>query len=345
MKQDVSTHINTHPHDDSGSFARIWKVEPVAGEGDYKGYVVKAAKPLDAKDLSKMSSLQQLRTQVERQQELEREARALQVLQHDNIVVCIGAFEHPSLGCLLTMERMEGDLTHLDTLSSGYFSANMIYRISQDTIQALTYIHSKQWVHGDFHDGNVLFRTLGEDHYIFKVGDMGSCQPSGTKRDIANVPQLPPEISSAWKSAFPGLLKATPKTNTANDIWAFSAMLIRLLTRVEAGDLHQWLQTLAQTLTPAATKTESACLDRILTKACNLRNIKEDEPAYQDFKQLATVCSACQNVLPRLRPTADTIATRLERVELLGCGSLSLEEQLTPSQKTAELQTETEHTS
>ncbi|MCL6270659.1 protein kinase family protein [Sansalvadorimonas sp. 2012CJ34-2] len=162
-----------------------------------------------------------------------REASIHQVLEHENIVPFIGSFKHSDEGFIMLQSLMAGDLSNLLSLqANNRLSLGQLSEVGRQVSQGLQYLHEKvKLMHGDLHDGNVLYETDQSGCLFFKLMDFSESRHIGEKGRMLQRYYLPPEVAACWKEIFPEMArpKSKPVADAAIDSWSFAAMIIRLL--------------------------------------------------------------------------------------------------------------------
>jgi serine/threonine protein kinase len=106
--------------------------------------------------------------------ELEREARLLWVLRHDNIVTLRGVTLHPQHGRVqwLVTERADGGSLESWVTARGRLTLEELLR---SVMRALVYLHSRTpaVLHRDIKPANVLVFTSFGGGIVWKLGDVG----------------------------------------------------------------------------------------------------------------------------------------------------------------------------
>ena len=176
----------------------------------------------------------------------------------------------------------------------------------------------KKLVHGDVHDGNILFKklspTTSPSAYHFKLADLGACQKQGLCREQAVALFMAPEISTFWTDIFPGHLQTHPRVEPTTDIWSWSATIIRLALLPKFQTVEGWLEELARTSEEkdleTVKKAEKTCLIRMAEQVTYLQ-LHHPWCAITPEELLFTLVG-CHSLLPKDRPTAAEIDQRLQ---------------------------------
>lgn len=306
LKLQASSFMAKHAPNVESGFARVWLVkEMVERQG---GFAIKAARKANPKTPS----------QDVMQQELYREALALQSLKSPYIVEIVGAWQDSALGVVLLQNLMDGSLIELSQTKSG-ISIAMIHQIGCETSAGLHYMHEHGFVHGDFHEGNILYQQTLEGVFRFQINDFGRCVKKGGRCAGSNNAYMPPEVSSHWRRIFPSHFVSNPEAHPANDVWAFGAMMICLLTIMSPREEEGWLRHLGKVSIGESPETEEACFGRLANiamreqkkvKSNTALNLKEGIP--DSFSTL----SGCQCVRMEKRPSMEVIHDRLKAISL-----------------------------
>lgn len=304
LKLQASSFMAKHASNVEGGFARIWLVKEAVEGRD--GFAIKAARKANPKTPSKDVM----------QQELYREALALQSLKSPHIIELVGAWQDSSLGIVLLQQLMDGSLIELSDAENG-ISISMIHQIGCETSAGLQYIHEQGFVHGDFQEANILYRQIPEGGFQYRINDFGSCVKKGERRHGSGNAYMPPEVSSHWRRIFPSHCVSNPEAHPANDVWAFGAMMICLLTIMSPQQEEGWLGRLGRISIGELSETEEACFRRLKNISVSEQKKIKSNAAFdleECIPRLFGTLSGCQCVRMVKRPSMESIHGRLKAV-------------------------------
>lgn len=156
------------------------------------------------------------------------EAKALTALEHQNVVGFYGLavnakqgitliLEYASLGSLLSIiSRVAKTKTKS---SDAWLPENVIKGTAQQLLQAVNYMHSKEWAHNDITSSNVLVTGKG----VIKLADFGLANDSGPKTNprVVTLPYRAPEVLTFP----PGKRCYNPQQS---DMWSVGCVLAEL---------------------------------------------------------------------------------------------------------------------
>ncbi|MTI14249.1 protein kinase family protein [Sansalvadorimonas verongulae] len=306
LKRQALAIMTTRPQDFEGGYARIWLVKNVP-EGEVV-YAIKAAK----KESEGTPSHEIM------QNELFREAVALKCLKHPNIVELLGTCQHPSLGIILVQGLMDGSLHELFEELEG-IPVTTVHHIGCDVSAGLRFIHHQHLTHGDLQEGNVLYRKEEKGTFSFRIADFGSSSRVGERRPPSGNVYLPPEVSSYWKKQFSAHFVSKPSACTESDVWAFGAMILRLLLVVSPAELGLWISRLARISIEEERETEAQCLERMSGLAVREQKLCR-EPVPDNLRDwvhgVLRAMSGCLSLRLESRPSIDEVNRRLQDISL-----------------------------
>ncbi len=215
-------------HDDNliGKSLGPYRIESRLGEGGM-GEVYRALHV----NLERPVAIKTLRPEVAANRDmLERffaEARATNLIRHENIIECTDLVREPNGRSYIVMELLEGRTLSQAIRDSGRIEARRTVIIAAQAADALYAAHQKGIVHRDLKPDNIfLIRRMGSDDYV-KVLDFG-------------VASLMPNLGEVRKTAT-GAIIGTPaymspeqvmgqKVTPAADIYALGVILFHMLT-------------------------------------------------------------------------------------------------------------------
>lgn len=154
---------------------------------------------------------------------LKREIKALEFLSHKNIMSLHEVIENRT-NIYLVMELCEGkSLYHLvknqNNKKQPGLPENYVRKIFKQIIEGMAYMHSQQIVHRDLKLDNILISHRDE----VKIIDFGfavSCDPQERLTTYCGTPHY----------MDPNLVRKTPYSGQAADVWASGIILFLLLT-------------------------------------------------------------------------------------------------------------------
>jgi serine/threonine protein kinase len=101
-----------------------------------------------------------------------REARALALLDHPNIVTIYGSGESPEGRLFHVMELADGK-TLAEELESGPLTADRFLEVFEGVLSGLAHAHENRIAHRDLKPGNIVQGTDAEGQRIYKIIDFG----------------------------------------------------------------------------------------------------------------------------------------------------------------------------
>lgn len=158
------------------------------------------------------------------------EARAVNVISHDNIVSIFDYSEGGSAGVYFVMEFLEGE-DFADLLNrTGPLPMPLLLHIFEQLIPALVAAHEKQIVHRDLKPANVFLLRRDSDPYHVKLLDFGIAklrgELSGKAMTVAGDVMGTPQFMS------PEQINGVLALDERADIWALGVMLYKAATAI-----------------------------------------------------------------------------------------------------------------
>ncbi|WP_428265120.1 protein kinase domain-containing protein [Haliangium sp.] len=209
-----------------GQFLGPYRIDSRLGEGGM-GEVYRALHV----ELHRPVAIKTLRPEVAAQPDLVArffaEAKAANLIRHENIIECTDLVANPGGTSYIVMELLEGRTLSDAIRDSGRIAPERAVFITAQVADALEAAHRKNIIHRDLKPDNVfLIRRLGTDDYV-KVLDFG-------------VARLQPDISQV-KATQTGAVIGTPaymspeqcegrRVTPAADIYALGIILFQMLT-------------------------------------------------------------------------------------------------------------------
>ena len=160
-----------------------YRVESLLGEGAmarvYRGVHETLSRPVAIKMLKAEAAADS--SLVER---FCAEARAVNIIRHENIAECTDIVSDSDGNCYVVMELLEGRVLGQAIRDAGRIAPRRAVRIAVQIAEALDAAHKVGIVHRDLKPDNIfLIRRAGSDHYV-KVLDFGVAR---LRRGIADV--------------------------------------------------------------------------------------------------------------------------------------------------------------
>ncbi|MFZ4763761.1 MAG: serine/threonine-protein kinase [Roseimicrobium sp.] len=218
--------------------------------------------------------LQLRRTFLER---FAREARALALLSHPNIVSVYDSGEAPAVGCYYVMEYVKGK-TLRQLLSEGGMSSRKLLGIAMRVCEALQYAHIHGVVHRDVKPANILIDENGQ----VKVADFGLAKVLGISTDEPLTSTS--DALGTGDYMAPESRKANGDVDHRADIYSLGVMLYEMLTgHVPKG--HHWNP-------PSQVAGADSRFDVVVSRALQT----EPQKRYQSVTDMST--EMCELVQP-----------------------------------------------
>jgi len=171
-----------------------------------------------------------------------REVKALQHIEHKNIVYLIDTFPQ-GLSFVLVFEFMPFNLW--EVLDTHKLSGAQAKRYFTMLLQGLAYLHSKRIMHRDLKPANLLISENG----TLKIADFGLCRLIAKQRN----PTYSHQVATRWYRA-PELLYGARHYDQGVDLWAagviFAEMLISRPLFLGENDIDQLYQVVSSLGTP-----------------------------------------------------------------------------------------------
>ncbi|EAR89814.2 protein kinase (macronuclear) [Tetrahymena thermophila SB210] len=209
-------HVFVSSSQEQGSFGCVIFTH-LKGHENYK-YAIKV---FDVDDGSKKNCSQ------EKIQECQKEARALKILSHKN-VVAYHSEKQLGLFYFIIMEMCQSSLHVWSQSNQNIIQDSLFYSIARQILDGLDYIHNKDWILRDLKPQNILINQEVEKIKI-KLCDFGAARyypkqinPKSTNC-FGTLNYMPPEVI---KEIFlqNHKLKQTPQ----GDIWAYGICLLSI---------------------------------------------------------------------------------------------------------------------
>ncbi|GAB5366997.1 hypothetical protein AAMO2058_001192000 [Amorphochlora amoebiformis] len=156
-------------------------------------------------------------------EDIHREIALWRTLRHPNIVPFLGACFHPTYGCQIITEHLEGgDLA--SKMRNGGFSTNKAVRVGISIAQALAYLHAHKppILHRDMKPANIFFDGYGKAKLAdfglsrLKAGQAGKYEMTGKTGTIR---YMAPEVVRG------------EKYDESVDIFSFGLILCFIITK------------------------------------------------------------------------------------------------------------------
>ncbi len=138
---------------------------------------------------------------------LKREATAMAKLDHPNIPRVFDYFIDKQFGPAFVLKREEGQTIRESLKSKYHFSPQEVWHVMSDVTEALTFVHSKGFKHGDLSPGNILIgneRTklldfgiseqFDEGFFNFRHGTPTYTAPENILRSYKEIPERRREV-------------------------------------------------------------------------------------------------------------------------------------------------------
>ena len=158
------------------------------------------------------------------------EARAVNVISHDNIVSIFDYSEGGSAGVYFVMEFLEGEDFAELLNRTGPLPMPLLLHIFEQLIPALVAAHEKQIVHRDLKPANVFLLRRDSDPYHVKLLDFGIAklrgELSGKAMTVAGDVMGTPQFMS------PEQINGVLALDERADIWALGVMLYKAATAI-----------------------------------------------------------------------------------------------------------------
>lgn len=184
----------------AGSFGEVYS-------GEYKGTEVA---------VKKLKSQQMTKRQV---QEFESESSVMVGLRNPNIVLFMGVCLEPEKLCIVTEMMSRGDLGDIIRNNEIFLPPAMIYKMAQDTLKGLQFIHSSGFIHRDLKSPNLLV----DRSWNIKIADFGLSVARHNSSDEA-------QISLLWTA--PEILNRLPDCYSfSSDMFSFGVIMWELMSR------------------------------------------------------------------------------------------------------------------
>ena len=102
-----------------------------------------------------------------------REIIFLSMFNHPNIVETNEIIYDDNIGYIISMEKMDGRIN--DSKFIKLFNEDIFYKLVYQIYNAIKYIHSFGYIHGDIKPANILYKII-DDNIIFKLCDFNITQ-------------------------------------------------------------------------------------------------------------------------------------------------------------------------
>lgn len=146
---------------------------------------------------------------------LKKEYALMAQLDHPNIVKAYAKEENETLGPCIVMEYIDG--VTLDIFLSGNPSKDVRRKVTDQIVDALCHVHSKQILHRDLKPGNILITRNGNNVKIIDFGLSDADDYAILKQSAGTLKYMAPEQ-----------LEQGRKIDCRADIYAFGLLLKRL---------------------------------------------------------------------------------------------------------------------
>lgn len=152
----------------------------------------------------------------ENYEDIKRELRLLETLDHPNTVKFIESFEKEE-HLYFVLEYIEGGSLHDAIKKFGCFPARLIVVYMTQVLRGLHYLHQQGIIHRDIKGANILLSKEG----ICKLADFGSCAYTALNRSasLAGTP--------FWMA--PEFIEGT-ESGPCSDIWSVGCTILELIT-------------------------------------------------------------------------------------------------------------------
>lgn len=193
-----------------------------------------------------------------------KEAEILSRLNHPNIIKVFDCFEQNNT-IYYAMEYVEGEnLFQLRRKTN--FSQQTIVNVLKSTANALTYIHSQGFVHGDIAPHNIL---LDKNSKLIKIIDV--CAQTYSKQDDFSTTVIPPLVRLGY-SAIERYSQGTLSVIKENDIYSLGALTYFLITGQRPPESSELLHSPEILETELAKFNAHSQLKRIVMEAMRVRH-------------------------------------------------------------------------
>ena len=243
-------------------------------------------------------------------QRFEREARALAVLNHPNVVQ---VFEHGHEHglCYLVMEWVDGASLR-EILTAGHLSADDALRYVPQICDALEYAHAQGVVHRDIKPENILIDRQGQ----LKIADFGIARMRGEDQRGEEFVTLAGQSMGTPQYMAPEQQQHTGRVDHRADIYSLGVVFYEMLT----GELP-----LGRFPNPSQRVKVDVTLDEVVLKTLE----HDPNQRYQrasEIKQALTVPAAAATVAVPASPAPDANRPRITGFAWLGlaCAAISL---------------------
>lgn len=218
---------------------------------------------------------------------MEREVNGNAVLRHKNIVQSRGWFNEEDTYYLLYELAPLGDLWEYIYSREEYLTEEKIKMILTGVIQAVAYMHSKNWIHRDIKMENVLlFKGLKGKLCDFEFA-IDSIQENPTRR-VGTMEYMSPEILLCDQTRRDYLdLKGIPGYTEQTDVWSLGVLVYECLhkeTPFSGNDFNEIRKNIAtkeitfdKSLSEQARDFITACLQRDPLQRIKTRDMLKHE--------------------------------------------------------------------
>ena len=230
----------------AGARLGSYKIEKVLGEGGM-GFVYEATH----QGLNRRCAIKILRSELSSHGHVVtrflQEAKAVNVIDHPNIINVYDYGEAPGGDVFFVMEYLEGETLDDLMLKQGQLPLPLLIHTFTQTAKALAAAHAKQIVHRDLKPANVFVVTREDNPYFIKLLDFGIAQLRGEGEvqkglTVAGTVMGTPDYMSPEQVS--GLV-----IDARTDVWAMGVMMYRAVTGRMPFLGEGFLQLAAQILT------------------------------------------------------------------------------------------------
>ena len=168
-----------------------------------------------------------------------REAKAAVSLKHPNIAQVHDFWLDPSGTAFLVMEYIEGQNLE-ELLESGVPALGLALEISRQSLRALGYLHTKQFVHRDVSPDNLMLTKNVDGQPLIKLIDLGIAKELENEEAVTKTGLFVGKVAYASPEQF-GTGSEDAAIDGRSDIYSFGIVLYQLVTGhfpIEGDEAH-----------------------------------------------------------------------------------------------------------